>query len=126
MPSTSDNIASLTEKVALITGASSGMGRAIATAYAAAGAYVVNADLTSSPPRVPIIAQKAGGEDLTTPTVDLINSSWPSARDGAERAVFVKCDVTNEESIKESVAFAVKTYGRLDIWVNNAGKLFPD
>ena len=123
-PARSNNIASLADKVALITGGSSGLGRAIATAYAAAGAYIVNADLTPAPPRAPIIAEKAGNADLTTPTVDLINHSWPSARSGVDRAAFVKCNVTDEESVKAAVAFAVKTFGRLDVLVNNAGELY--
>ncbi|OCT53957.1 Bacilysin biosynthesis oxidoreductase [Cladophialophora carrionii] len=113
------NIASLQDKVALITGASSGLGRAIAQAYAAAGAYVVSADLTPNPPPAPTIASIHKGVDLVTSTVELINSKWPAH--GRERASFIKCDVTDEASVKAAVEFAVKTYGRLDIMVNNAG-----
>ncbi|KAJ9608843.1 hypothetical protein H2200_006614 [Cladophialophora chaetospira] len=113
------NIASLQDKVALITGGSSGLGRAIAQAYAAAGAYVVSADLTASPAKAPTIAGIHNEADFTTPTVELVNSKWPAQ--GKDRASFVKCDVTDEESVKAAVEFAVKTYGRLDIMVNNAG-----
>ena len=122
-PSPVGNIASLQDKVALVTGASSGLGRAISQAYAAAGAYVVSADLTPNPPHSPIVAETLKGTDLTTPTVEVINANWPSERKGVERASFVKCDVTDEASVKAAVAFAVQTYGRLDVMVNNAGKL---
>ena len=121
-PSPVGNIASLHEKVALITGASSGLGRAIAQAYAAAGAYVVSADLTPTPPHAPIIAETLKGTDMTTPTVELVNKLWPSQREGVERASFVKCDVTSEESVKAAVGFAVERYERLDVMVNNAGE----
>jgi NAD(P)-dependent dehydrogenase (short-subunit alcohol dehydrogenase family) len=115
------NIASLQDKVALITGASSGLGRAIAQAYAAAGAYVVSADLRPNPPQAPTIASIHKGVDMSTPTVDLVNAKWP-AEAGRKRASFIRCDVTDEESVKAAVEFAVKTYGRLDIMVNNAGE----
>src|ERR1700743_1679261 len=109
------NIASLQDKVALVTGASSGLGRAVAQAYAAAGAYVVSAGLTPDPPKAPTIAALHKDVDMSTPTVELVNSKWPA--DGKERASFVKCDVTNEESVKGAVDFTVQKYGRLDIMV---------
>lgn len=123
------NIASLHNKVALITGGSSGLGRAIAQAYAAAGAYIVSADLQEDPPHAPIVeeALKGTGADFRTPTVELVNRRWPAASgDGGvkkreQRAVFVRTDVTDEESVKAAVKTAVDVYGRLDIMVNNAG-----
>ncbi|OQV01224.1 hypothetical protein CLAIMM_06616 [Cladophialophora immunda] len=118
------NIASLEDKVALITGASSGLGRAIAQAYAAAGAYVVNADLKPAPPPQPTIAGMLKDTDLTTPTVELINTKWPATAT-VDRASFVQCDVTDEESVKAAVAFTVERYGRLDILVNNAETQLP-
>lgn len=118
------SISSLNNKIALITGASSGLGRAIAEAYAGAGAYVVSADLKPEPPQQPNIAQNLQGTDLTTPTVDLLNAEWPSEKAGWQRAEYVQCDVTTEESVKAAVAFTVEKYGRLDIMVNNAG-MFP-
>lgn len=116
------NIASLQDKVALITGASSGLGRAIAQAYAAAGAYVVSADLTPNPPQAPIIAGLHKVLDHTTPTVEVVNQKWPAAA-GKDRASYVRCDVSDEESVKGAVEFAVQKYGRLDIMVNNAGEI---
>ncbi len=122
------NIGVLPNKIALITGASSGLGRAIAQAYAAAGAYVVSGDITPKPPVTPIFAEtiKARGDnlDILTPTVDLLNKNYPSA-DGAPRSIYVHCDVLKPESVEAAVAAAVAQYGRLDIMVNNAGKCIP-
>jgi NAD(P)-dependent dehydrogenase (short-subunit alcohol dehydrogenase family) len=115
------NIASLQDKVALVTGGSSGLGRAIVQAFAAAGAFVVSADLTPHPPATPILERKYANTDLRSPTVELVNTKWPSRADHRPRAVFFGCDVTNESDIKASVERAVRVYGRLDILVNNAG-----
>ncbi len=124
------NIGNLAGKIALITGASSGIGRAIAQAYAEAGAFIVSADLTPNPPDAPIVAETLKGEDLKTPTVDLINAKFLLPADSAPtkanipHAVYVQCDVTQKESVEAAVKFTVQTYGRLDIMVNNAGEIF--
>jgi NAD(P)-dependent dehydrogenase (short-subunit alcohol dehydrogenase family) len=85
-------------KVALITGAASGIGRATAIAAAREGAKVLVVDA------VP------GGED----TVKLIKQA------GGE-AAFHKCDVTRAAEVDATVAAAVKLFGRLDCAHNNAG-----
>lgn len=116
------HIGDLTNKIALITGGSSGFGRAIAQAYAAAGAYIVSADLNPNPPKSPILENtlKGSGLDLATPTVDLVNTRFPS-KTQVPRMMFVQTDVTNSASMEAAVAFTVQNYGRIDIMVNNAG-----
>jgi NAD(P)-dependent dehydrogenase (short-subunit alcohol dehydrogenase family) len=86
-------------KVAVITGAASGIGRGTALCLAKEGAAVVAADLNSQ-----------GGESVIGEI---------AAAGG--RAVFQHTDVTSEADIKSAVDRAVKDYGRLDIMFNNAG-----
>jgi NAD(P)-dependent dehydrogenase (short-subunit alcohol dehydrogenase family) len=92
----------LSGKVALITGASSGLGRVGAERFAAEGAHVVIADVVDGDEAVEAIAE-AGGE-----------------------ASFVRCDVTDEASVRNAVEFAVETYGGLHVLYNNAGVMLGD
>lgn len=89
-------------KVALITGASSGLGRTGAERFASEGARVVIADVSDGDEAVEAIAA-AGGE-----------------------ASFVACDVTDEESVKAAVEHSVETFGTLDILYNNAGVMLSE
>ena len=89
----------LTGKVALVTGGSSGIGRATAQIFAREGAKVVVADVGVE-----------GGEE----TVRLITAA------GGE-AIFVKTDVSQSAEVEAMVKKAVDTYGRLDCAFNNAG-----
>src|SRR5712671_4812806 len=86
-------------KVAVITGAASGMGRATALRFVQEGAAVVVGDLNSQ-----------GGE--------LVVSEIAAAKG---RAVFQRTDVSSEDDIKAMIARALQEYGRLDITYNNAG-----
>lgn len=86
-------------KVALVTGGTSGIGKATAIAFAQAGAKVVIAG-----------RRQVEGETV----VDRIKA------DGGE-AIFAKTDVSDEEQVKTLVEKAIATYGRLDIAFNNAG-----
>jgi NAD(P)-dependent dehydrogenase (short-subunit alcohol dehydrogenase family) len=86
-------------KVVLITGATSGIGRHAALAFARAGAAVV----------VSGRREKEGVE-----TVALIENA-------GGRAAFVKANVTSEPDVANMVAFTRKTFGRLDVLFNNAG-----
>ena len=86
-------------KVALVTGASGGIGRATALGFAAAGAAVIVSDVND-----------AGGEE----TVDLITAA-------GGRAVYQHCNVADGAGVKALVARAVSEYGRLDFAHNNAG-----
>lgn len=98
----------LKDKVAIITGSSSGFGRAIALKFASEGARVVCSDIKRE-------ADIKGFEkDIGVPTDEVIRKA------GGE-AVFVKCDVTKLSEVKALVEGAVDKYGRIDIMVNNAG-----
>jgi NAD(P)-dependent dehydrogenase (short-subunit alcohol dehydrogenase family) len=90
---------SLENKTAIVTGAGSGIGRAIAILYAAEGARIVVSDINEK-----------GGEE----TIEQIKSA------GGE-AIFVKADTSNPDDSKKLVDEAVKAYGALHIAVNNAG-----
>jgi NAD(P)-dependent dehydrogenase (short-subunit alcohol dehydrogenase family) len=86
-------------RVALVTGAASGIGRAAALAFARAGALVVVADL----------AREGGGS-----TVGMV-------RAGGGEATFVACDVSRAAEVEALIERTVATYGRLDCAFNNAG-----
>ena len=86
----------VTGKVAIVTGAASGMGKADAHLLATEGAKVVVADMNE--PDGKAVAQAIG-----------------------ENAVFMHLNVTDEENWKSVIAATVKTFGQLDILVNNAG-----
>ncbi len=89
----------LTGKVALVTGAASGIGREIANTYAKAGAKVVIADLNLQG------AEAAAAEITKT----------------GGTAMGVAMDVTSESDVDGGVDRAVKAYGSIDILVSNAG-----
>ena len=91
----------LAGNVAIVTGASSGIGRAIAIAYAQEGASVILADMIDAP--------LEGGET----TLALIQKS-------GGQAAFERVDVGQWEQIDRLVGVAIAKFGRLDIMVNNA------
>jgi 3-hydroxybutyrate dehydrogenase len=88
----------LKDKVAIVTGAASGIGKQIAKTYVREGARVVIADLN----------QKAA--DATATELG-----------GAGKALGVAMDVTNEQQVEAGVARTVQQFGRVDILVSNAG-----
>lgn len=92
----------LQEKVAIITGGSSGLGRVGAELFAREGAQIVIADV-------------ADGDEV----VDAIDAA------GGE-ATFVSCDVSDEFSVEAAVQHAVETFGGLHILYNNAGVMLSD
>jgi NAD(P)-dependent dehydrogenase (short-subunit alcohol dehydrogenase family) len=98
----------MTAKTAIVTGSSSGNGRAIARRLAADGFAVVCSDLR--PEALP------GGyeEDADTPTHEAI-----AAKGGT--ATFVRADASNTDDMTNLVTSAVDEFGRLDVMVNNAG-----
>jgi rhamnulose-1-phosphate aldolase len=85
-------------RIALVTGAASGIGKAIATRFAADGACVVIADLNLDNARA--VAAELGGSDV---------------------AIGVQADVTDEAQIAAAIQEAVLAFGGLDLVVNNAG-----
>lgn len=89
----------LTGKVALITGASSGIGRASALALSSQGAKVV------------VAARR----------LDKLEALAAEIKSHGKEALAVHMDVTKKEDIANAVAQTVKTFGRLDILLNNAG-----
>jgi len=91
----------LADQVWIVTGAASGIGRAIARLFASQGARIVVADVTQQ-----VIE---GG----MPTIDVI------AEEGG-KAVYLPTDVSQREQVDATVAETVSRYGRLDGIVNNA------
>jgi len=90
-------------KVALVTGAASGMGLATAQAFAEAGATVVLADFR-------VDAARAEAQKLVS---------------AGNKAMAIRCDVTNEQQVREMVNKTVANFGRLDAAFNNAGVQSP-
>ena len=92
-------IKALENKSAIITGAGSGIGRAIALRFAEEGAHVAVCDINS---------------DTAQETVDLIVNSGGTA-------IAIEMDVTNERSVNEGIDLAAKQFGSVDILLSNAG-----
>jgi citronellol/citronellal dehydrogenase len=97
-------------KVAIVTGASRGIGRAIALALAREGARVVVAARTES----------EGG-----PLPGTIHTTADEIRALGGYALAIKSDVTKEESVEALVRMTLQEYGAVDVLVNNAGINFP-
>lgn len=91
-----DTSSKLEGKVALITGAASGIGKETATKFIRNGAKVVLADIQKDP-------------------------GHHTARELGPNATFVACDVTKESDVSNAVDFTVSKFGQLDIMYNNAG-----
>ena len=96
---TTNRNGSFAGKVAFVTGAASGIGRAAALAFVREGASVTAADVSdhNNQETVRLIEQESG------------------------RAVAVRCDVTRAEEVKTALAKTVEAFGRLDFAFNNAG-----
>ena len=98
----------LQDKVAIITGASGGIGRAIALRYASEGAHVVVSDIRDTS-RAP--------EEQSQKTHEIIESM-------GRKSMFISTDVTDSASVDSLVSQVVEKFGRLDIMCNNAGAAF--
>ncbi|KWU47371.1 short-chain dehydrogenase [Rhodotorula sp. JG-1b] len=97
----------LDKRVAVITGGASGIGLESALVFAGEGAHVVVADINV---------------DAANRAVEIIKTQVQDA----PKAIAVKCDVSKENDIKNLVATAVETFGRLDVMFNNAGIMHPE
>jgi NAD(P)-dependent dehydrogenase (short-subunit alcohol dehydrogenase family) len=93
------NMFDLTGKVAVVTGASSGLGADAALAYAEAGADVA------------ILARR----------VEKLNEVKAGIEKTGRRVIAVGCDVTKEESVKTAIKTVLDTFGHIDIVLNDAG-----
>src|ERR1700720_3890995 len=94
----------LTQKTALVTGGSRGIGAAIAKRLAADGANVA---IT--------YAKDAGAASAVVKAIE---------RDGG-KAIAIQADAADAEAVKGAIEKAVATFGRLDVLVNNAGTAIP-
>ena len=102
----------LTGRVAVVTGASSGLGRAIALTYGNEGAAVVCGDLRPNPR-----TDNKGIEESPVPT-------HKSIADQGGKSAFLKTNVREEAEVEALVAYAVKEFGRLDMYARRlCGKL---
>jgi len=99
----------LSGKVAIVTGSSRGLGKAIAMGLAREGADVVIAARTETEGKLPGTIYKTAEEIQAL----------------GYRAIPVKCDVTNEQSVSDMVHKALTEFGHIDILVNNAGVAYP-
>ncbi|MCA9894565.1 MAG: SDR family oxidoreductase [Anaerolineae bacterium] len=93
----------LENKVAVITGGTRGLGLGIAQTYAAAGARVVIAGRSQS----------------------TLDAALKQLHEEGAQAVGIPCDVSDLEQVEALGKYAVDTFGRIDIWVNNAGLSAP-
>ena len=93
----------LQNKVAIITGSSRGLGYAIAEAYAQEGAKVI----------------------IASRTQNAVDQAVRQLRENGAQVDGLACDVSNLQQVQALAEFAVQKFGRLDIWVNNAGLSAP-
>jgi len=94
-----ENLFGLGERVAVVTGAASGIGRGIAEGYARAGAQVALLDVNAA---------------------QLEEAAAQIRSQGGDAAIFV-CDISSAEAVRATVAAIVERFGKIDILVNNAG-----
>ena len=94
-----ENVKQLQDKIALVTGAASGIGLEIAEEFAEAGAKIAIVDIQLEKAHIAASQLKEKGYDV----------------------IAVEADVTKEEAIKRSIDQTMEAYGRIDIVINNAG-----
>ena len=123
---------SLEGKVAIVTGASRGTGRAYAQALAMAGASVVAAARTNKPAALTDVPMRLPGEmhagrgarQLAGLLPGSLQETVASIKEAGGTAMAVRCDVGNEDDVRAMAQAALHRFGRIDVLVNNAG-VFP-
>lgn len=109
MPSSDQKLRPFRSRVALVTGASRGIGREIVLAFARHGSNVViAAKSTEAHPNLPGTIYTVAAE----------------ARELGVDALPIKCDVRNEQEVKQMVQTTVDTFGRIDYLICNSGALW--
>ena len=103
----------LRDKVALVTGGSRGIGRAICLGFAGQGAKVVVASRTE--------VDTSSGAEFTRYAAGTIHDTARMIEAQGGSAIAVKCDVTQADDIRHLVDVTLARFGRIDILVNNAG-----
>ncbi len=103
----------LKDRISIVTGGSSGIGRGIALEFAREGARVAIVDKQESP-----LQGKYHEKDVTTPTLQEIEKL------GAQ-GIFIKTDVSDESHVAQMIQQTVEHFGGIDILVNNAGIHIP-
>ncbi len=93
----------LEDKVAIVTGAGQGIGKAIALGFASVGAHVVIADISAK------TAEATAGE----------------VRASGRKSMVIPTDVRDSKQVAKMVAATMTEFGRIDILVNNAGRVIP-
>jgi len=101
-------------QVAMVTGAARGIGRAIAVAYARAGADIVALDIADADAYRDVLGYRLGSQAELDETVALIGAE-------GRQALGIKADVANAEAMRAAAADTLGRFGRLDIVVANAG-----
>ncbi len=104
-----DEVEKLTGKIALVTGASRGLGKAVALELAQAGAYVI---VTGRSTR-----GHSTQSELPATTID---DTVDAVHEAGGKAESVQCDHTDDVAVKALVDYIAEQHGRLDILVNNA------
>ena len=103
----------LTDKVAIVTGGSRGIGRAISIALADAGAKVIVASRTET--------EVSGNIDYAKYASGTIHQTVNIIRENGGIALAVKCDVSEARDISALIEATIESFGRIDILVSNAG-----
>ena len=102
-----ENLQQLKDKVAVVTGASRGIGKAAALALASQGAKVV--------------VNYARSNDAAEATVKEINEAGGEAMPSASSAIAVRADVSQSDEVDNLIKATLDKFGRIDVLVNNAG-----